>query len=56
LEAKALDALAVGEHCDMPTLFNRLKENSERTIVYPIHEHWMDVGQMEDYSALNGES
>ena len=56
LEAKALDALAVGEYCDMPTLFNRLKEKSERTIVYPTHERWVDVGQMEDYSALNGES
>jgi dTDP-glucose pyrophosphorylase len=52
LESKALDALVVGEYCDMPTLFNRLQEKSERTIVYPIHENWMDVGQAEDYSAL----
>lgn len=55
LEPRALDALVVGEHCDMPTLFNRLQEKSERTIVYPIHEDWMDLGQLEDYSSLNGE-
>jgi dTDP-glucose pyrophosphorylase len=56
LEPRGLDSLVFGEHCDMPLLFNRLQENSERTIVYPIHESWMDLGQMEDYSALNGES
>ena len=56
LEPQALDSLVAGEYCDMPTLFNRLQAKSERTIVYPTHEHWMDVGQIEDYSALNGES
>lgn len=56
LEPKALSALVIGEHCDMPTLFNRLQENSERTIVYPTHENWMDVGQVEDYSSLIDDS
>jgi dTDP-glucose pyrophosphorylase len=56
LEPDVLNALEVGEHCDMPTLFNRLQEKSERTIVYPTHENWMDLGQMEDYSALIDES
>ena len=32
----------------MPTLFNRLKERSARTIVYPIHEPWLDVGRAVD--------
>jgi dTDP-glucose pyrophosphorylase len=56
LEPGVLDFLVAGERCDMPILFNRLQEKSERTIVYPTHEQWMDVGRMEDYSALNGES
>jgi dTDP-glucose pyrophosphorylase len=56
LEPEVFNALEVGEHCDMPTLFNRLQENSERTIVYPTHENWVDVGQIEEYSALIDES
>lgn len=50
IESAALDALGAGEHCDMPTLFNRLKERSARTIVYPTHEQWLDVGQPDDYT------
>jgi NDP-sugar pyrophosphorylase family protein len=36
------------QHCDMPTLFERIKQNSGRTIVYPMHEPWLDVGRPED--------
>ena len=48
LEPAALDALKPGEHCDMPTLFNRLRDKSARTIVYPMHEPWLDVGRSAD--------
>jgi dTDP-glucose pyrophosphorylase len=48
LEPGALAALNVGEHCDMPTLFSRLKERPARTIVYPMHEPWLDVGRADD--------
>ncbi len=48
LDPGALDALRVGEHCDMPTLFGRLKERPARTIVYPMHEPWLDVGRADD--------
>lgn len=50
LEPDVLDALEAGEHCDMPTLFSRLLENASatRTIVYPMHEPWLDVGREED--------
>jgi dTDP-glucose pyrophosphorylase len=44
LQPSVVDCLQVGEHCDMPTLFGRLRERGERTIVYPMHEPWMDVG------------
>ena len=48
LEPAAVQALKAGEHCDMPTLFSRLQEKSMRTIVYPMHEPWLDVGRSED--------
>lgn len=48
LEPAALDALSAGVPCDMPSLFTRLQEQSARTIVYPIHEPWLDVGRADD--------
>lgn len=54
LEPSALDLLSPGEPCDMPTLFTRLQERAARTIVYPMHEPWLDVGRPGDYDAANG--
>ncbi|AWI77212.1 nucleotidyl transferase [Parazoarcus communis] len=48
LEPAALGLLKRAEHCDMPTLFARLKEEAARTIVYPMHEPWLDVGRDDD--------
>lgn len=48
LEPAALKLLRRGEHCDMPTLFARLQEEADRTIVYPMHEPWLDVGRNDD--------
>jgi dTDP-glucose pyrophosphorylase len=54
LEPGALDVLSKGEHCDMPTMFSRLQESDARTIVYPMHEPWLDVGRPDDLkSALH---
>jgi dTDP-glucose pyrophosphorylase len=53
LDPNALNALIPGEPCDMPTLFTRLQERSVRTIVYPIHEPWLDVGRPGDYDTAN---
>lgn len=54
LEPSVLNALTIGKHCDMPTLFSRLQERGTRTIVYPMHEPWLDVGREEDYHTANG--
>ena len=44
----ALDAVGANEHCDMPTLFNRLRERARKTIVFHMHEPWLDVGRPKD--------
>jgi dTDP-glucose pyrophosphorylase len=49
LEPTALDYLCVDEQCDMPMLFEKLQEAGKRTIVYPMHEPWLDVGRPADY-------
>jgi len=56
LEPRALDALSAGEHCDMPTLFGRLQERATRTIVYPMHEPWLDVGRADDLERAHSQS
>lgn len=51
----ALDHLAPHQHCDMPTLFNRLREAGHRTVAYPMHEPWLDVGRPDDLARANHE-
>ena len=51
LDPSSLDFLEPGQQCDMPTLFERIKANMGRTIVYPMHEPWLDVGRPEDLVA-----
>lgn len=48
LEPEALNNLAVDAPCDMPALFERLQAQSMRTVAYPMHEPWLDVGRPED--------
>jgi dTDP-glucose pyrophosphorylase len=48
LDPACIDQLTVGEPCDMPTLFARLQERNARTIAYPMHEPWLDVGREDD--------
>ena len=49
LAPESLNALAPNECCDMPTLFERLQADGRRTVVYPMHEPWLDVGRPSDY-------
>lgn len=56
LDPAVLDSLVVGERCDMPTLFERLKTTGRRTIVYPMHEPWLDVGRPDDYALAQSQS
>ena len=55
LEPQALDVLIADEQCDMPALFSRLKERAARTIVYPMHEPWLDVGRVADLESARAQ-
>lgn len=52
LNPDVLNLLESNKRCDMPTLFVRIKENGGQTIVYPMHEPWLDVGRPEDIKRL----
>lgn len=53
LNPAALDLLGEDSHCDMPTLFERLHGEAKRTVAYPMHEPWLDVGRPDDLIAAN---
>lgn len=53
LSPEALNELAAEVHCDMPMLFERLHSKEKRTVAYPMHEPWLDVGRPSDLQAAN---
>lgn len=53
LDPGALNALALDIPCDMPTLFERLQAQTRRTVAYPMHEPWLDVGGPDDLNRVN---
>ena len=48
LNPEALGFLDKNSRCDMPVLFKRLQAKAKKTIAYPIHEPWLDVGRVDD--------
>jgi dTDP-glucose pyrophosphorylase len=56
LDPAALDVLVPDERCDMPTLFERLQAKVQRTVAYPTHELWLDVGRLDDLPRANAQT
>jgi dTDP-glucose pyrophosphorylase len=54
LEPGVLDALPSGERCDMTALFERVRLRNQRTVVYPMHEPWFDLGLPADLARARG--
>jgi dTDP-glucose pyrophosphorylase len=56
LDPAALSALRYDAHCDMPRLFELLQAEAKRTVAYPMHEPWLDVGRPDDLKQANIEN
>ncbi len=56
LSPDTLNELVTDTHCDMPTLFEQLKSKGKRTVAYPMHEPWLDVGRPEDLGLANAKN
>jgi dTDP-glucose pyrophosphorylase len=48
LEHTSVKYIDPGRPCDMPRLFEMLQVQGHRTIAYPMHEPWLDVGRPDD--------
>jgi dTDP-glucose pyrophosphorylase len=55
LSPEALAAINKNTHCDMPSLFEQLQVKGKRTVAYPMHEPWLDVGRPDDLDRANAE-
>ncbi|MEO5338003.1 MAG: nucleotidyltransferase family protein [Magnetospirillum sp. WYHS-4] len=49
LEPKVLRHLEAGRRLDMTDLIQRLLDDGTMVASFPIHEYWMDIGQVDDY-------
>jgi NDP-sugar pyrophosphorylase family protein len=55
LSPGALSFVPEREFFDMPSLFEKIIENKNTTLSFPIHEYWLDIGRMNDYKKANNE-
>lgn len=55
LDNKVLDFIPDNEFYDMPTLFEKVIEEQLKSISFPIHEYWLDIGRIEEYEKANNE-
>ena len=49
LEPKLLDGQFFSGRCDMPTVLNRIVVGGDKVTMFPIHEYWIDVGNIQDF-------
>ncbi|MGO3915062.1 MAG: nucleotidyltransferase family protein [Pseudoalteromonas sp.] len=45
-----IQSLPSNEYLDMPTLFENKQLSGNKTLKFPIHEYWLDVGRHDDFN------
>jgi len=55
LSPQVFEYLPKNEFYDMPTLFEDIIKNKLRSISFPIHEYWLDIGRMSDFEQAHNE-
>jgi len=55
LSPKILDLIPNERFYDMPTLFENIISKDLKSISFPIHEYWLDIGRVEEFEKANSE-
>jgi len=55
LEPKLINKIDGKSYLDMPNLFETQIDLGEKVSVFPIHEYWLDIGQLDEYEKANSE-
>jgi NDP-sugar pyrophosphorylase family protein len=53
LEPDILELIPRNVSINMPDLFKMIIDSNKITTAFPIHEYWLDIGQMDDYQKAN---
>ena len=53
LSPEATSPIGKDLHMDMPSLFEAFSLAGKRTVAYPMHEPWLDVGRPDDLAQAN---
>ena len=54
LDPTVLKLISENNFLDMTDLFSRVIGENKNTAAFPIHEHWLDIGCIDDYQHANG--
>ena len=49
LQPEAREVIPRDTNYDMPTLINTAATSGRTVVSFPVHEYWLDIGQMDDY-------
>jgi len=52
LSPNILSLIKKNEYLDMSTLFKNLKKNNNKIFVYPTHESWADIGNLDEFNKI----
>lgn len=55
LSPQVFEYIPKDQFYDMPTLFENIIGDELRTISFPIHEYWLDIGRMSDFEQAQDE-
>jgi dTDP-glucose pyrophosphorylase len=53
INPEVLESIPRDTFYDMPTLYEHLIEDKQRSVIFPIREYWLDIGRMDDYTRAN---
>lgn len=47
---QVVNSVPKNQHIDMPTLLEQHMHERDQVLMFPIHEYWLDIGQMDDFN------
>jgi len=55
LEPECIDLVPKGAYFDMPSLFEKMVQQGDTVVSFPLREYWLDIGRIEEYKRANFE-
>lgn len=55
IDPPVIDMISPGERLDITDLFQKFMDRGGKVSAFPVHEYWMDIGQMDDFRQAQDE-